>query len=74
MKCEIHRVEMEYKGESPFGDDLWFCQICSDEEEYIFSGERFLDNNLDFMIDDDEGDDYLSDDNGHQIYFPTEYG
>lgn len=34
MKCEVHEIEMEYAGEDPFGGDVWFCQMCADEEDY----------------------------------------
>jgi hypothetical protein len=34
MKYEKHGIEMEHAGEDPFGDDIWFCEQCSADEEY----------------------------------------
>lgn len=28
MKCPIHNLEMEYGGETPFGQDFWICEEC----------------------------------------------
>jgi len=45
MKCTIHGTEMEYTGESPFGDDLWICDACVAAEEYEF--QRTSDDDFD---------------------------
>lgn len=50
MKCPIHGIEMEYAGETPFGDDIWYCENCHAEEEAQFEYEDLYD---DGVYDDD---------------------
>lgn len=40
MKCAIHGTEMEYAGETPFGEDIWFCEACHAEEEARFERQH----------------------------------
>lgn len=55
MKCKIHGIEMEYIGESPFGDDLWHCEACHAEQEAEFQREP----DDDFLWFEPDEDDWL---------------
>ncbi len=43
---------MEYTGEDPFGDDIWFCEGCHAEEEAEF--QRSLSDDFGDLEDGDE--------------------
>lgn len=42
MICDVHKCDMEYTGESPFGDDLWYCERCNAEEEAYFENDSIV--------------------------------
>ena len=57
MKCPVHGIEMEYAGETPFGDDQWHCELCFAAEEYEFTRCHTCGNPTDECICDLEIDD-----------------